>query len=230
MVKGRFYWWRYILFTVIIPVAVTFLLSMAFCIVEKNYYYLPYELDFLVDLTYNSLYYFLYIVLFIIVGVSVYLTAEHNVKTIIITTIIGVISTVAVLPSVGYLVRVIFLSSTADVNAMWEYFFSDLLSGVENGVRYITSILVAIAVRVFFKLKKIPANPKKPYVLPISAPQIALAIFYLAWLLLAVISFIFDAGHKVTSLVIEAALAIGGYFIGVLGILFAEKKLIKEEK
>lgn len=229
MREKNFLYWKYILLTVIMPAGATFLISTAFCLIEKNYYYLPYELDFLIDISYNALYYFLYFVLFFVIGIVSVTMLKTRVKPIIITSLVGAVSHFVVFPFAAYLARLIFLSSTVDVNAMGDYFFSDLLSGVENGVRFLIATLVALAVKVFFKMKKLSADFKKPYVLPISAPQIALAIFYLAWLLLALVSFIFDEAHDAVSLIIEAILAISGYFISILGVLFAEKRLIKDE-
>ena len=229
MENKKFLYGKFAIYTVAIPLGITLLLTVAFCLIEKNYYYLPYELDFLIDVTYNSLFYFLYIVLFFTLGILCVVSLKMKIGPIIITNCISAVCTFALFPFAAYFIRAIFLSATASEDVMSEYFFSDLLCGVENVARLGVGIVVVVAVNIFFTIKKIPTEPQKPYLAPKSAPQIAFMIFYLAWMLMAVLIFVFSEEHVVSSVLIEIAISVAGYFISVLGMVFAEKKLFKTE-
>ena len=229
MTNKKFLYGKFTLWTIAIPLFVVIAFSTVFCLLEKNYYYLPYEADFLIDFTYNALYYFLYIVLFFTLGVLSVVSLTMKAKPIIITNIVSFICTFALFPFAAYAMRVIFLASTSGSEEMGEYLFSDFLCAAEDAARFIVAVAVIFAVKIFFSVKKISPEPQKPYVLPKSASQIALLIFYAAWILVALISFIVSEDHIVSSLLVEIGISVAGYFISVAGVVVAVKKLIKTE-
>ena len=230
MDNKKFLYGKFAVWTILIPLAVSILLSTVFCIFEKNYYYLPYEADFLINVSYNSLYYFLYAVLFFTLGILSVVSLTMTAKPIVITNIVSLVCTFAIFPFAAYLMRMVFLAATSSSEAMGEYLFSDFLCAAEDAARFIVAVVVIFAVKIFFTVKKIPAEPQKPYFAPRSAPAIALLIFYAAWILVALMSFIFSDDRSVVSLLVEIAISVAGYFISVGGVVFAVKKLIKTER
>ena len=60
---------RIILWELVVPLFGTVLFTVLFAVLQKNYYYLPRGLDFLIQLFYNAKYIFLYASLFFFAGI-----------------------------------------------------------------------------------------------------------------------------------------------------------------
>lgn len=204
-----------------VPLAGAALFCIIFCLIQKNYYYLPYSLDFVVQLSYDAMYLFLFASLFFSVGVTVYTALFCRTGDFIGASITGLLSSM-IIPIIMYLIRLMFLGSESSASTMEEYFYSDSLCAIENGARFLLALIIIIAVKLFYAKKKTEPVFQKPYLLPNSAVQLSLVIFYASWFIAAIISFLVSETHEVGSLLYEAALAVAGYFLSVLGAVLSE--------
>lgn len=227
MEKKRMPFLFYFIWTFAIPFAGAAMFNIIFCLLQKNYYYVPYGLDFMIQLSYDAMYLFLFASLFFSTGTLVYSIAFCRAKDAVGTALTGILSMITI-PLLMYLIRMIFLSGEASDATMESYFYSDSLCAIENASRYLVALIVAAAVRAFYFIKKETPEFKKPYFLPSGAAQLALLIFYISWLIIALISFIISETHEFGALVYEIVLAVAGYALSITALLACNKKLNKK--
>lgn len=213
---------KYFLWMFIIPFAAAGVTCAAFCLLNKNYYYLPYSLDVLIQYAYNAVYYILFIGLFITIGILSYAALFCDKKTIVGASIAGFAS-VAVLPLLMYLIKLIFIGGDMASDTAWDYFYSDLLCTMENGSKYIISVIVVFAIKIFYIVKKRTPELKKNYLLPCGPLTVSLFIIHFSWLVVSVIGYITAENKIISSLIYEIGFAFAGYLIGILPALFFER-------
>ena len=213
---------KYLLFTFGVPFAVTVVLTVLFCLLEKNYYYLPFSLDFLIQLSYDALYFFLFAILFFNLGMAAHAIFLCKAKDAVISIVFSAISA-AIFPVIAYLIRAIILFESSSDEEMLDYMYSDFLCAAENAIRLAVAVLLIFAVKFFCVHKNIPLTPKNRSPFGKNPTRITFLIYYSLWLTLSVITFLFSGEKNVLSLLYEAFLAVAGYFLSFCGFDFCDK-------
>ena len=218
---------RIILFGLIFPLAGEAILSLAFCLFQKNYYYLPRGLDFLIRFFYDAKYIFLYIALFFFAGMTTWMIAFATARDAVMISIMGVVFT-AVLPAVSFLMTFLLLRST-DAALMETYLYTVALCALENVARYVICVVVAWIVKAVYGKRETASGFEKPYVVPRGVIGLPLIISLSAWLLMTVFGVIFSSvtENPLGTIIYESSVCIGGYFVAILGAFYSEKKLVK---
>lgn len=218
---------RIIMFGLLFPLAGESILSLAFCLLQKNYYYLPRGLDFLIGIFYDLKYIFLYIALFFFAGMAVWLIAFARARDAVLVSIMGIVFT-ALLPAVSFLWTFLFLRVT-DAAIMEMYLYTDAVCAFENVARYIICVIVAWIVKVVYGKRETKSGFEKPYVVPKGVIGLPLIISLSAWLLMTVLGTIFLSftENAVGTIIYECSVCVAGYFIAIFGAFYSEKKLAK---
>lgn len=229
MNKRRLKLFRIILWELIIPLFGTGLLTLVFAVLQKNYYYLPRALDFLIQLFYNAKYIFLYASMFFFAGISVWIVMFARGRDATVLSVTGVIS-VAIMPMISFIIALLLLRNDISDSLIENYLYSDALCALENAARYILLIVLAFATRMFYRAHKTVPKFEKPYVFPrgVGLPMI---IAYSSWLLMTLCGLIFSGSgveNVAGTVIYESVLAVCGYFIGTAGAVYAEKKIATE--
>lgn len=213
---------KYLLWLFFVPLAATVILSLAFSLLNKNYYYLPYSLDFTIQLSYDLQYVFLLAEVFLSIGIIADAVFFGKVKNILISIITAVAASI-LLPTAAYFIKFFVLSSAEGEEMMREYFISDILCAGENIIRLAAAVLVIFAAKFFVEhkgneIKFISASPIK-----LCIQQYSFLIYYALWLVLSIVTFLFSEEKRIGALLYELCLCVGGYFLSNLGVIIFRK-------
>lgn len=214
-------------FGLLIPLAVTVALTFAFCILQKNYYYLPRWLDGLIGFFYDAKFIFIYIALFFLVGMTTYIIAFSNAKAAAPASVLGVVF-VAILPIASLVITFEMLKSDLDADALETYLRSDLLCLLENVIRYLLFAAAAWVTRAIIRARKSEPKFERPYIVPkgaVSAPLFSVSAIWLLSSVLGVI-LLFRTESPLGTLIYESLICIFGYFISVLSAYFSLKRKV----
>lgn len=216
---------RIILWELIVPLLGTVLFTVLFAVLQKNYYYLPRGLDFLIQLFYNAKYIFLYASLFFFVGISVWIVMLARCGDAVVLSVTGVLLA-ALMPMISFAITLLLLRNDISDSLIETYLYSDALCALENAARYIVAIVLAFATRIFYRAHKAVPTFEKPYI-SLRGIGFPLITAYSAWLITTLCGIIFsDFSSSIAGTVIyESVLCVAGYFIGIIGAVYAEKKI-----
>ena len=217
---------KYLIWELLIPLGACSLFMIVFSILELNYYYLPYSLNFTIQLSYNISYYLYSASIFLICGIAsnALLTGKASDKTYALIT--GTFS-IVVIPFVMYLIKHIFLATSMNLDSMAEYFNSDIYALIADGVKYVIFLIPVVSLAIYYFKKSIPYVIEKPYFLPKSSFQITTLVFYSAWFFASILIFAFQnpSDRNISGLIVELIYSIAGYFLTILGyLLFFHRK------
>lgn len=213
---------KYLFWLLLVPAGLAVLMTATFCILENNYYYLPYSLDFAIQLSYDLTYFFLLTSLFFGIGVIAEAIFFEKSGKVWLSVLVTVAANV-VLPMILYFLK-LFCLSALDEYAMADYFLSDVLCAAENLMRLAIAILIIFAVKFFLRHKGRDAAFVTASPFRLHAQQTAFLIFYGLWLALSVLTFLLSEEKDIGSLLYEICLDAGGYFLGNLGVrIFSQK-------
>ena len=214
-------------FGLLIPLAVTVALTFAFCILQKNYYYLPRWLDGLIGFFYDAKFIFIYIAFFFLVGMTTYIIAFLNAKAAAPASVLGVVF-VAILPIASLVITFEMLKSNLDADALETYLRSDLLCLLENVIRYLLFAAAAWVTRAIIRALKSEPKFERPYIAPKGAVSAPLSSVSAIWLLSSVLGVIllFRTESPLGTLIYESLISIFGYFISVLSAYFSLKRKV----
>lgn len=213
-------------FGLLIPLAATVVLTLTFCILQKNYYYLPRQLDWLIGFFYDARFIFMYVALFSLVGMTTYIIAFSNAKAAALMSFSGVVF-VAMLPASALAVMFEMLKNNLDADVLEAYISSDLLCLLENVIRYLLFVAAAWVARAIIRARKSEPKFEKPYIVPkgaVGAPLFSVSVLWLLSSVLGIILF-FPTDSPAGTLIYEGLICVLGYFISVLSaVLFFSKK------
>ncbi len=215
---------RVIAFGLLFPLLGTALLSVTFCILQKNYYYLPRSLDFLIRFFYDAKFIFLYIALFFFVGMVVRTIAFTPLRDAVAVSVSGLFFTVLTAMT-SFVITLVFLRNDLSADVFGTYLYSDFLCAMENAARYFLCVVAAWAVRLFYSSRGTSPSFEKPYIVPKGAVGFPLAVSLAVWLAVTVCGVAFSSvtENAVGTLVYELVVCVCGYFIAVLGAIFISK-------
>ena len=153
---------RIILWELVVPLFGTVLFTVLFAVLQKNYYYLPRGLDFLIQLFYNAKYIFLYASLFFFAGISAWIVLFARGRDAAVLSVTGVLS-VAIMPMISFAVALLLLRNDISDSLIENYLYSDALCALENAARYVIVIFLTVATRIFYHAHKTVPTFEKPY-------------------------------------------------------------------
>ncbi|MCR5457580.1 MAG: hypothetical protein K6F14_05855 [Clostridiales bacterium] len=217
---------KYILWELILPLALCCMFTVIFSILELNYVYLPYSLDFTIQLSYKLVYYFYSASVFFICGIVGYAILSGTNKDKLWGVIIGTLN-IAAIPFILYLIKHAILSSTLNYSSMQSLFDSDLMALLEDGIKYVIFLVPIIFLSIYYRKKNIVYTLNRPYFSPIGSFQLVCIIFFSAWFVASLFIFISQESSQrdVWGLVEELLRSVFGYFLAISGfILFCHKK------
>ena len=224
--KSEFALSKYLLWELILPFALCCVFTVAFAILELNYYYLPYSLDFIIGLSYRLVYYFYSASVYFICGIVGYAILSGKLKDKIWGITIGTLNIVAI-PFIMYLIKHIILSGYTKYDDMYNLFSSDMTALISDGVKYLIFLVPIIILSIYYHKKSIEYTLNRPYFSPIGSFQLVCIIFFSAWFVASLFIFISQESSQrdVWGLVEELLRSVFGYFLSISGfILFCHKK------
>ena len=122
---------RIILWELVVPLFGTVLFTVLFAVLQKNYYYLPRGLDFLIQLFYNAKYIFLYASLFFFAGISAWIVLFARGRDAAVLSVTGVLS-VAIMPMISFAVALLLLRNDISDSLIENYLYSDALCALKT--------------------------------------------------------------------------------------------------
>ena len=104
--------------------------------------------------------------------------------------------------------------------------YSDALCALENAARYVIVIFLTVATRIFYHAHKTVPTFEKPYISP-RGVGFSLITAYSAWLIMTLCGIFFSGSvsNIAGTVAYESILCAEGYFIGIAGAIYAEKKI-----
>lgn len=231
MVKQNFFK-KYLLWQTVIPISVGCILTLIYCILYSNYYYLPSWLDFSIGFTYQFSYIAITLCMYISIGIAYYSIMFLKIKEILFATLIPLIFYSAI-PFILLLEKTVFFTNASSPVTGEEFkslMESDYLFFFENISKYLLAILFITVVALVLKkgLKK-EATFTKPYILPKGAIQETAIVYYLGWFIYSFVLFIMSDSKSMISLLTEFAYALSGYLLCIYGSAFIKKLLDKND-
>ena len=216
---------RIILWELVVPLFGTVLFTVLFAVLQKNYYYLPRGLDFLIQLFYNAKYIFLYASLFFFAGISAWIVLFSRGRDAAVLSVTGVLS-VAIMPMISFAVALLLLRNDISDSLIENYLYSDALCALENAARYVIVIFLTVATRIFYHAHKTVPTFEKPYI-SLRGVGFSLITAYSAWLIMTLCGIFFSGSvsNIAGTVAYESILCAEGYFIGIAGAIYAEKKI-----
>jgi len=224
--KSNFALRKYLLWELILPLALCSIFTVVFSVLELNYLYLPYSLDFTIQLSYKLVYYFYSASVYFICGIVGYAILSGKLKDKIWGITIGTLNIVAI-PFVIYLIKHIILSSSLNYSSMRTFFDSDVMALFEDGIKYVLFLIPIIILAIYYHKKSIKYTLNRPYFSPIGSFQLICIIFFSAWFVASLFIFISQESSQrdVWGLVEELLRSVFGYFLAISGfVLFCHKK------
>ena len=217
---------KYLLWELILPLALCCGFTIVFSILELNYLYLPYSLDFTIDLSYKLVYYFYSASVYFICGIVGYAVLSGSKKDKLLGIIIGTLN-IAAIPFILYIIKHIILSSTLNYSSMQTLFDSDIMALISDGIKYLIFLIPIIILSIYYHKKNTVYTLNRPYFSPIGSFQLICIIFFSAWFVASLFIFISQESSQrdVWGLVEELLRSVFGYFLAISGfILFCHKK------
>lgn len=224
---------KYLLWQTVLPVAAGCILTLIYCILYSNYYYLPSWLDFSIGFTYQVSYIVITLCMYVSIGIAYYCIMFLKTKEILLSALIPFVF-YSVIPFILLIEKTIFFTNASSPVTGDEFrslMESDYLFFFENISKYSLAILfISVVALVLKKGLKKEASFSKPYVLPKGAVQETALVYYLAWFIYSFVLFLISEDKNVVSILTEFAYALAGYLLCVYGSTYINKLFNNNEK